>query len=733
MFAQSDAGVAPGVPRETSGIPAPSSVSDGGRPDVAEKLSRALALHQQGQLAAAQTLYGEVLREAPADFDALHYLGVLEGQKGRHAEAIALITRALAINPASAEANSNLGNALLGMRRAGEALACFRQALALQPDNSMTLYNEGNALSDLNRFEEALTSYERALALKPDYANALCNRGNVLRKLGRPRDALASYASALGMDPSHHASWTGFSECLIFRDVLDEKHRPLLIEAFRKDNLYPENALGAALEIICRDPFVQELLGLGIDPPKCARRLEAALGDGTLERFFQTPLLLAVLEETVLGSPQLERVFTVLRRVLLMAVTRSPHTIASRAVERFTCALALQCFANEYIYAESRQERDRVATLIARTSSCIDNREPFPAIWISLVGAYQALYKLGLAEKFEPSLLQSRADIGELIKRQLSEPKREAQISSNIPSLSKIDDEVSNAVRRQYEEHPYPRWRKRSSPSQGHRIDAVMRDMFPEHAIVGTAPESPEILVAGCGTGSQPILTARRFSNARIVAIDLSYSSLAYAQRATDEQGITNIDYLQGDILKLGDLQKQFDLIECAGVLHHMRDPLQGWRVLAGTLRPGGYMKIGLYSRRARRNITATQEFIRQRGYASTTEGIRQCRQAIMSGDCSPLVEGVSGYYDFYSMSCCRDLLFHVQEHLFSPLEIQACLDELGLQFLGFEPGDSEVKSLYQARFPEDAACNSLANWECFEEEHPDTFRKMYQFWVRKN
>ena len=113
-----------------------------------------------------------------------------------------------------------------------------------------------------------------------------------------------------------------------------------------------------------------------------------------------------------------------------------------------------------------------------------------------------------------------------------------------------------------------------------------------------TAPlsEAPQILVAGCGTGQHALVTASRFKNSHITAIDLSLNSLAYAKRKTDEFGITNIDYLQADILDLGMLGKQFDVIESAGVLHHMAEPLAGWKVLTDCLKPGGLMKIGLYS-----------------------------------------------------------------------------------------------------------------------------------------
>ena len=67
-------------------------------------------------------------------------------------------------------------------------------------------------------------------------------------------------------------------------------------------------------------------------------------------------------------------------------------------------------------------------------------------------------------------------------------------------------------------------------------------------------------------------------------------------QRKSNELGLTNIDYLQADILHLNQMGKKFDIIESAGVLHHMDEPMAGWNVLVDLLKPGGLMKIGLYS-----------------------------------------------------------------------------------------------------------------------------------------
>jgi hypothetical protein len=86
---------------------------------------------------------------------------------------------------------------------------------------------------------------------------------------------------------------------------------------------------------------------------------------------------------------------------------------------------------------------------------------------------------------------------------------------------------------------------------------------------------------------------------------------------------------------------------------------------------------------------------------------------------------------DFYSMSGCRDLLFHVQEHQFDINQLSLVFKSLNLEFLGFLLPEPTVQ-IYKARFPDDNYMIDLEKWRLFEEENPDTFRSMYQFYVRK-
>ena len=277
---------------------------------------------------------------------------------------------------------------------------------------------------------------------------------------------------------------------------------------------------------------------------------------------------------------------------------------------------------------------------------------------------------------------------------------------------------------------PYPRWVRTSSLGQPAAIDWYLRSQFPN---VVTQPvqraASLDVLVAGCGTGQHAIETAQRFAGARVLAIDLSRASMAYAVRKSREANLRNIEYTQADILNLGSLNASFDVIESSGVLHHLGDPRQGWRVLLSLLRPNGVMHVGLYSALARADIRATRALIAERGYQGTADGIRRCRQDLLSFEDGTPFKNATRYDDFFTIGECRDLLFHAQEHQFTIPEIKSFLAESGLSFLGFT---GPVAQAYRSRFPEDRSLTDLDRWHVFETENPMAFVNMYQFWVQK-
>jgi hypothetical protein len=163
-------------------------------------------------------------------------------------------------------------------------------------------------------------------------------------------------------------------------------------------------------------------------------------------------------------------------------------------------------------------------------------------------------------------------------------------------------------------------------------------------------------------------------------------------------------------------------------VLHHLQDPVKGWRVLTGLLEPDGLMKIGLYSEKARSSILAAREFIRSLKLPLTPEGIRRCRHDIINLPDGHPARGALTFSDFFTLNGCRDLIMHVQEHNFTLPGIGDCLDHLGLRFCGLEC-EPQIQNRFRSMFPAASALTDLEAWNRFEAASPQTFKGMYNFW----
>ena len=440
----------------------------------------------------------------------------------------------------------------------------------------------------------------------------------------------------------------------------------------------------------------------------------------SLETIAEDIFLRCALETVPLHHAPLEKFLTAIRSILLRKAL-SEGSIANPAIVRLFCALAEQCFINEYVFAQSDEETRQSLQLSELLLHRIAGGETLTPGLVAAVAAYFPLHSLPGAQ----ALLRRNLPevIAELVRQQLQEPLEEIADRNSIPVLTSVDDDVSLLVMDQYRENPYPRW----------TVDpAAALAENPQTGSADDTPEAKEILIAGCGTGQHAVEIARHFPEARILAVDLSLPSLAYARRRTREIGVRNVEYAQADILELAAIDRSFDRIEAVGVLHHLAEPERGWRVLLSLLRPNGNMRIGLYSDAGRRDIVGVRTFIAERGYHPTPEDIRKLRHEILRIYDERGWRTTIQSNDFYNTSGCRDLLFNVMEHRFTIPKIKGFLSEQKLTFLGFDLEPSIVER-FERQFPGPDALADLGNWHRFEMDNPQTFRGMYQFTILKN
>ena len=145
-------------------------------------------------------------------------------------------------------------------------------------------------------------------------------------------------------------------------------------------------------------------------------------------------------------------------------------------------------------------------------------------------------------------------------------------------------------------------------------------------------------------------------------------------------------------------------------------------------------MMIGLYSEIARQHIIDGRSLIAEEGYTTSPEDIRRCREDFISKaeHGNRTMVDICNSPDFFSLSNCRDMLFHVQEHRFTLPQIEENLQALKLRFLGFEMGGQRTFKKFEKSHPGKQALTSLPLWHKFELQNPGTFGAMYQFWCKK-
>ena len=92
----------------------------------------------------------------------------------------------------------------------------------------------------------------------------------------------------------------------------------------------------------------------------------------------------------------------------------------------------------------------------------------------------------------------------------------------------------------------------------------------------------------------------------------------------------------------------------------------------------------------------------------------------------------VSTRAKLYFLSKCRDLLFRVQEHRFTLPQIAEALKSLKLKFIGLEMRDQSALRNFKTAFRQHRALTSLSQWQNIEQQDPDTFTGMYQFFYHQ-
>ncbi len=449
-----------------------------------------------------------------------------------------------------------------------------------------------------------------------------------------------------------------------------------------------------------------------------------------LEVLIQDELLQKALTRFYFCDALMERLLLTLRQSILFA------SASELAIEQvfipFVAALAQQTQLNEGVYYISEQEESMLEQLNIMLQKMlqqpyVSGQDLYPILLLLLM--YQPLEQLSCFTELATMPLSFPPVLQHIMHTQLKQTQHEQRLEQNMPTLGKIENHISQAVQEQYIRHPYPRWQTLGEHQKSQYAQALELH-FPKHNWQALKQQKIwQVLVAGCGTGRHALTLAKHFYDLQITAIDLSPRSLAYAQHKAQQLNVDNIQFYQADILGLTG-HHQYQLIETSGVLHHMQSPQAGLNALVKQLAPGGVIKIGLYSKMARQQISQLREQIKQE-MPKTEAQIRLMREVLLQGQLAGEYADILRAPDFYSLSGCRDLLFHTQEHLFTIPQLIELVAQAKLQWLGFLPPASAYQQA-QNMFAKQPHQLNHQQWIEMETAEPDLFAGMYQFYASK-
>jgi SAM-dependent methyltransferase len=499
----------------------------------------------------------------------------------------------------------------------------------------------------------------------------------------------------------HRAILAAVYQGRLFTAFTESSKRGVL--ALLRDDSLAHGALAPAWLSLARlDPDAAPLLEALAAPDAVtfARRMTMQL----LGAWQANELFTSALRRFPIPDPVIERGLALARGWLHQQIgsASAGETIADRFVP-LICSLAQSFFMSEYLTPSAED----VGPL---------RRGVKTAGRVALLACYEPLWTVDGAARLAD--LSDDPAYRDLMRVQVAEPLEEQALAADIVARSAIDDDVSRAVKAQYEESPYPRW----------VTAGVHREVPPP---VRALAAGKRILIAGCGTGREAIEAALIFPAAAVTGVDLSRRSLAYALRQARQRGLGNLALCQADLLLISRVGTGWDFIVCAGALHHMRDPAEGLRALAGVLAPRGVLRVGLYSRIGRAPVLDARAWIAREGFAPTPDGIRRFRAALVGRpDGDSLKDSLTRSADFYSLSACRDLLFHTHEQSFTFPELAAMFDAVGLAVLQVDTKLPAHRALYAQRFPDDPEATSLDNWHLLEQENPTMFAGLNSLWL---
>ena len=755
--------------------------------DLKNKESLANKYFQEGKFDEAYEIYKEISNSDPKNANSINQIARILLQKSKYKEALEYFKKTLSLKPNNPIICFNISNLLLQLNQINSAEKYLDKGLMLNPDHHFGLFIKGKihfkkkefefAIKELSNsfeqnehnyqtlkwiaesyhslekrkeaklffekyiskeekddevlntlgvfefeeknYERALDFFEKSIQSSSTNKQAIQNKSLSLIRLKKFEESLKNLMKLLVLNQDEALTKALFIECVInisletfIKFSNDESFKHIFLKIFNNEEFDDRKLQPYAIIILQELGFY--------------KNAKEFINDFDKSSYIYN-LFIALLKKDFVKDLATEKNIREIKKYLLEKRISKESNLILKGKSELLFLFTKQSFMSEYISDDIlKNSISKKCILLEKEIIKSISSKNFSQEDLFLLASYVPIEKISY--KIKDYIIKNNEGtnfLNEFVTLNIFNAYEEEEISKEIKKIDTIKDKVSKKVKNQYENNPYPRWGLLEN------INTLNFDEFLKNEISYKISDKfikkPDLLIAGCGTGRHPILAGKQYFTKNIDAIDISLSSLSYAKRKAIENKI-DINFFECDILNVSQLEKEFDVIESIGVIHHMEDPKRGLKKLVNVLKRNGFIKIGLYSSIARKDINLLRHKIRNENKNLSPENIKNFRNNLIEEE-NEIIYSLRNFSDFFSLSEFRDLLFHVQEHQYTIDDLILLMEENSLKFLGFSIRQS-IQEEFISKYGYDL--RNLDKWKNFEIKYPSTFIEMYNFWCQK-
>jgi len=236
------------------------------------------------------------------------------------------------------------------------------------------------------------------------------------------------------------------------------------------------------------------------------------------------------------------------------------------------------------------------------------------------------------------------------------------------------------AVRGHYERHPYPHYPLLATIPRCDTYALNLQAIWATFNGTWLEPAQARILLAGCGAfAPYPLRLANPQTG--IDAVDLAAANLRRARLHCLLHRCGGVRFSQRNFLDPAQVPGPYHFIDAFGVLHHLTEPVAGFRALEQRLVPGGILRVMVYGRYARQEAESIRRACRLLGIRDVPTLKRLLRRAPKGSRISDYLEAS---WESRTDTGLADLFLHPCVHTYRIDEFLAVIAQTGLKPLRF-------------------------------------------------